>query len=109
MGIITASTKERLDELEKRQVELLMQINAERDAPRQILSEEKIQEYISRALDALPQQLIDLLVDKVIVYNDTIDIILKYGAKPTDTPEYKIKCNTKQPDSQDVRAVELLV
>lgn len=109
MGIITASTKERLDELEKRQAELLMQINAERDTPRQILSEEKIQEYISRALNALPQQLIDLLVDKVIVYNDKIDIILKYGAKPADTPKYKIKCNTKQPDTYDTRAVELLV
>ena len=109
MGIITASTKERLDELERRQAELLMQINAERDTSRQILSEENIQEYISRALNALPQQLIDLLVDKVIVYNDKIDIILKYGAKPADTPKYKIKCNTKQPDTYDTRAVELLV
>ena len=48
-------------------------------------------------------------MDKVIVYNDKIDIMLKYGAKCTDTPKYKIKCNAKQPDSQDVRAVELLV
>ena len=84
-GIYTDTTKERLQELEKQKQNLQDKLIAERMTERTELSKSDITRYLLKTLDQSPSLLIEHLVNKVFVYNNKIEIILKYSTLP-DTP-----------------------
>ncbi len=93
-GIFTSSTKERLEELENKKSILQQQIEQEQIKTKLILSKEEIRSHILIALKKDSQSMIDALIKKIILYNDKIEIYLKYT-------------NTKRPDDSDDHQVFL--
>ncbi len=88
-GFYSETSKQRLKELEKRKMELKSQIAAEKGKEIKPLTKEQVTEYLSFAITQPSQILIDLLVKKVIIRDDTIDVYLKYtdDNKPSDPPK----------------------
>ncbi|MCM1223992.1 MAG: hypothetical protein NC548_57025 [Lachnospiraceae bacterium] len=85
MGIITETTKASLEECENMKTELITKIRAEQANEKPKPSREQIRSYITAALKKPTKQMIDLLIDKVVVFNDRIEIMLKYvKGSPTD-------------------------
>ncbi len=84
-GIITNSTKQRLEELETRKSQLSTSIAIEKSKERLELTREDIFKYIKPAMQQAPQLMIDSLVKQVTVYNDKIVIQLK--SPDTDRPD----------------------
>lgn len=80
-GIFTPSTKSRLEELESQLSGIECKIAIERNKQDAVLTKDKIMKYISSALTKSPQMMINLLIDKIILYDDRIEIYYKY----TDT------------------------
>ena len=91
-GIITDSTKRRLEELELRKDELAHQIIAEKVKNRINVTKNGIKDYMTQALTKVPQLMINLLVKNIVLYKDKIEITLNY----TDS---------KRPDGDDSRKV----
>ena len=81
-GIITDSTKERLQELEKSRQELQEKLIFERMQEQTVLDKETIAEYLQEGIKHEPEMMIELLVEKVYVHSDHIEIILHYKPKP---------------------------
>lgn len=91
-GIITDSTKRRLEELELRKDELAHQIIAEKVKNRINVTKNGIKDYMTQALTKVPQLMINLLVKNIVLYKDKIEITLNY----TDS---------KRPNGDDSRKV----
>ena len=91
-GIVTDSTKRRLEELELRKDELTHQIIAEKVKNRIDVTKNGIKDYMTQALTKVPQLMINLLVKNIVLYKDKIEITLNY----TDN---------KRPDGDDNRKV----
>jgi len=88
-GICTRTTKERMVELENQLDKLDEQIRTERQkAQENVLTRELIEKFLTVAIQKSPQQMIDLLVNKVVVYKDKIEIHFKYKSKndPDEPP-----------------------
>lgn len=83
-GLITKSLQERLQQLEEKQSSLHEKIEIEESKTRLVLKPEDITQYIRKALQKKPRELIDLLVKEVIVFNDKIQIIYNYTKNPDD-------------------------
>ena len=83
-GLITKSIQERLQQLEEKQSSLHEKIEIEKSKTRLVLKPEDITQYIRKALQKKPRELIDLLVKEVIVFNDKIQIIYNYTKNPDD-------------------------
>ena len=83
-GLITKSIQERLQQLEEKQSSLHEKIEIEKSKTRLVLKPEDITQYIRKALQKKPRELIDLLVKEVIVFNDKIQII--YSQVPPAKP-----------------------
>ena len=77
-GIITDTTKERLQELEKSRQELQEKLIFERMQEQTVLDKETIAEYLQEGIKHEPEMMIELLVEKVFVHSDHIEIILHY-------------------------------
>ena len=95
-GIITSSTKERLEELEKQKSELSIQITQE-ELKRPMLTKEQIvdwlkhlQKYGVKRLDH-KRKLINIFVNSVYLYDDKVIINFNYkdGSKAVRTDEVK--------------------
>ena len=86
-GIITPSTKERLNMLESDKAEIEEQIAKEELALSKQISREEVEYYLRRAIKSSPKILLNNLVDKVIVYDDKIEIYYKYCHKIPDDPD----------------------
>ena len=80
-GIITESTKERLKELELKKSSLNEQIIIENTKKKTALTKNDIINYISLALRKNARSLINLLVKEVRVWNERLEIDLKYTDK----------------------------
>ncbi len=91
-GIYTSTTKRRLEELENAKRELEEKLLIERAKEKSVLTETDVENYLTYALKKKGKILIDLLVKKVLVFNDKIQIQLQFSAD--DTPDDK----TKSPD-----------
>ena len=91
-GIITDSTKRRMEELELRKDELAHQIIAEKVKNRINVTKNGIKDYMTQALTKVPQLMINLLVKNIVLYKDKIEITLNY----TDS---------KRPNGDDSRKV----
>lgn len=81
-GIITDTTKERLQELEKSRQELQEKLIFERMQEQTVLDKETIAEYLQEGIKHEPEMMIELLVEKVFVHSDHIEIILHYVDEP---------------------------
>jgi hypothetical protein len=77
-GILTNSTKSRLDELETLQAEISAKIAIEKTKLTIMLKKEEIVGYIRTALKKDPQQMVDLLVKQIILFDDKIMIRYNY-------------------------------
>ncbi len=89
-GVITNSTKERLEHLEGKKVDLLAKIAAEKARTKLLINQDDITKYISTALRKEPRPMVDALIRKVVLYNDKIEIHYNYT-------------NMKDPDGTDDR------
>ena len=81
-GIISESTKKRLMELDKQLKELNKKISLEKQKDRKpILSKKDVTDFITHQLKQEPDVIIQLLVKKVIIYDDKVQIIFNYTHK----------------------------
>lgn len=87
-GIFTDSTKSRLQELEQQQREFEEKILIENSKVKTSISRKDIELLLRHALKQTPKNMIDLLLQKVIVYKDKTQIYMKYtGCGPLDTDD----------------------
>lgn len=77
-GIVTASTKKRLEELDERNTLLLDKIAIEKAKGKISISKKEIAKFIKKAISNEPERIMDLLVNKVILYDDKIEIMCNY-------------------------------
>ena len=89
-GIFTASTKARLENLEAELQEINTKIAIEKSKRAVSLTKDRIIEFIITALRKSPQAMINILVNKIILYDDKIEIYYNYS-------------NTKDPDDNNNR------
>lgn len=85
-GIYTESTKERLEKLEEEKAEISYKLSLEKSKEKLRLTQNDIVKYMHKAITKKPQAIIDLLVNKIILYKDKIEIYLNYTdtKKPDD-------------------------
>ena len=93
-GIFSDTTKERLTELESQKKELTEKILVERNKERTVPTADEIKNYFKYAAQQTPRNLVELLINKIIVYNDKIELFLKYTDDTPITPPY----NDDNPD-----------
>ncbi|MGM9646441.1 MAG: recombinase family protein [Eubacteriales bacterium] len=85
-GILSSSTKDRLNQLENEKAELSNKIAVEKMKNTLLIQRNDIVKYLQTAIKKRPLQMIQLLIKKVVLYNDRIDIHLNYtdGKRPDD-------------------------
>ena len=80
-GIITPSTKEHLEELETKKMQIAKQIVLQNSKDKMKLTHDDVVKYIKTAITKSPKQMIDLLVKEVKLYNDKVEIFFKYNKR----------------------------
>ncbi len=85
-GIITTSTKDRLKQLESEKEKLEKEIANEENKLALSLSRDDVEKYLRKSLKASPKILLNNLIDKIIVYDDKIEIYFKYSHHVPDDP-----------------------
>lgn len=85
-GIFTPSTKQRLNELEEKKIELEQAITIESAKEKNMLTRADIERYICDAMKLTAKQMVELLVERIDVYADKICIKLKYSDTPIEPP-----------------------
>ncbi len=96
-GIFSDTTKTRLDELETQKKALTEKLLIEKNKERSVPTTDEIKKYLKYAIQKTPRNLVELLVEKIIVYMDKIEIFLKYHGEPHTTPPH----NDNNPDGTD--------
>jgi hypothetical protein len=84
-GIFTATTKDRITELELQIDELNGRILAEECKEANLITKEDVETFLLDALKAELQMLIDTLIDKIILFDDKIEIY--YKCTPNNYPD----------------------
>ena len=87
-GIITATTKQRLEELEGRMEELKAKLQIESSNARIKISKSEILKFINKAIREEPAQMLRLLIKQIVLTDDTIKI-------------YYNTTDRKRPDEED--------
>ena len=86
-GIFNETTKTRMDELEQRRSEIDDKIAIEQCKHQNRLTKDKVISYLTDPLRQAPRRLIRALIEKIIVFDDKIQIFFKYTkTSPADTP-----------------------
>lgn len=80
-GVVTSTTKKRLEELENQITELERKIVVERSKTVILISREEIERYVKAALKLEPKLIISSLIREVVMYNDKIEIYFNYTDK----------------------------
>ena len=80
-GITTASTKKRLTDLEEHLEHLECKLATAKAKLQVEIKRDDIIRFIKTALKKTPQQLINLLVNKIVLFNDRIEITCNYADK----------------------------
>lgn len=78
-GILTDTTKQRLEELENLKKDLQEKLIIEQSKQQYELSKEDIQNYFKFTMKQCPDRAIELFIRKVNVYEDKIEIFLNYS------------------------------
>ena len=89
-GVFTHTTKNRLEELEKQQIELQQKVIIEQSKERYELTIEDIQNFFKYTIKEFPNQVFDYLVKFVRVYNDKLEIGLNYMLNPIENNNEQI-------------------
>ncbi len=98
-GMFSDTTKDRLHELESYKKELEQKIAIEKTDEKQILSKSDIRKYLLTALRQNKKNLIDLLIEKITLYNNKAEIKLKYKhGKPNNDPPRRGRKSKKNSD-----------
>lgn len=84
-GILTDTTKQRLEELETQKKELQEKLIIEQSKQQYELSKEEIQNYFKFTMKQCPDRAIELFIRKVNVYEDKIEIFLNYSPNANTT------------------------
>ena len=84
-GVFTHTTKSRLEELEKQQIELQQKVIIEQSKERYELTKEDIENFFKYTIKEFPNQVFDYLVKFVRVYNGKIEIGLNYMLNPIES------------------------
>ena len=88
-GIITASTKRRLDELEEKVNRIAASLLLEQTKERITLKREDIIEFLTTAIQQEPQRMLDLLIKQIVFYDDKIEITYNYTDKGRPDDEHQ--------------------
>lgn len=83
-GIYTQSTKERLERLEEKKAELEMKITIEKTREKTALTKAQIIEHLRSTMKLHPKSLLDIILKKVVLYNDKIEIYCNYTKNDPD-------------------------
>lgn len=92
-GIFNETTKTRMDELEQRRSEIDDKIAIEQCKHQNRLTKDKVISYLTDPLRQAPRRLIRALIEKIIVFDDKIQIFFKYTktspeVNPWEMPAY---------------------
>lgn len=90
-GIITETTKSRLEELEHQRKELREKLIIEESKVNYEVSKENIQNVFKNVMKKSPEKVIELFVKFVKVYENKIEIGINYSLNPSDTEYVPIK------------------
>lgn len=85
-GIVSNSTKKRIDELEHNLEELNEKILIEKSKTKIQLSREEIIKYLKTTMKKTPEQIIKYLVKDIVLYDDKIEIYYNY-TDPKRSPD----------------------
>lgn len=99
-GIITATTKSRMDELERQLAETENKITIEECKLQNQLRREQVIEYLTHAISQSPRLIIHNLIQKIVVYDDKINIYYNYLNRmpsPDNPPNNKEYLTEKEP------------
>ena len=97
-GIFTDTTKARLLELEVQKKDLEEKLVIEKNKVKISMSREEIESYLRHAIKQKSDVLIDMLVEKVVVFNEKAQIYIKYSG---NTPPDDTHKDTNAPDGND--------
>lgn len=78
-GIFTETTKQRLEELEQQKKDLQEKLVIEQSKQQYDLTKEDIQNYFKYTMKQCPDRAIELLIQKIKVYENKIEIYLNYS------------------------------
>ena len=84
-GIMNKTTNKRMKELEARQEELERLILIEKSKQVRQFTEKEVREYYEQALRMEPQMLINFLIEKIVLFDDKIEIY--YTSPITKSPD----------------------
>ena len=90
-GILTETTKARLEELELNKKDLKEKILIEESKERYILSKQDIKDYFKYTMKESPERAIELFIKFVKVYNNKIEIGLNYAVNQAENGETIVK------------------
>ena len=107
-GIFNETTKARMDELEQQCSEIDDKIAIEQCKHQNRLTKEKVISYLTDPLRQAPRRLIRALIEKIIVFDDKIQIFFKYTkTSPGDNPwEMSAYPGSDSSNMVDLRGVE---
>ena len=77
-GIVTTSTKERLEQLEKQLADLNEKLIVEKNKENLKTTKSEIIKFIKAALKKEPASMINLLIKSVVLYDDKLEIYYNY-------------------------------
>lgn len=80
-GIISQTTKDRLNKLETEKADIQNKIAIEKSRASLIIQKNDIVKYLQDAVKKRPLQMIQLIIKQVVLYNDKIEIHLNYTDK----------------------------
>ena len=86
-GILTETTKVRLEELEKQKKDLQEKLVIEQSKQRYELTKEDIQNFFKYTMKKCPNKAIELFIQQIKVYENKIEIYLNYSITQQQTIE----------------------
>lgn len=88
-GILTHSTKSRLNELEEHMQDVNAKILIEQSNEQQRLKRSDVIEYLKHTIKKEPKLLIQMLIQKIIVFDDKIEIFYNYTDKKNPGDDHR--------------------
>jgi len=83
-GIITKTTKQRIEELEKKLEQIESNILIERTKEKTQITKTEILKHVKNGLSKNAELMIRLLIDRIILFDDKVEIYYKYTNIPDD-------------------------
>ena len=90
-GILTDTTRSRLEELEKQKKDLQEKLVIEQSKERYELTKEDIQNFFKYTMKKCPDRAIELFIKQIKVYDDKIEIYLNYSINQPHTTKQTSK------------------